>query len=89
MHHRTDPLQQEAYSTNVSYGSWHTAIIEWTPSSVRFTLDGAVIGNDTNTAVIPNTSMRWTIQTETTPSGPADSAAGNVQIDWVTMYSRQ
>jgi Ricin-type beta-trefoil lectin domain/Glycosyl hydrolases family 16 len=89
IHHRGDPQSQEAYSTNITYSSWHTAVIEWTPSSVTYILDGKTIGSDTNTAVIPDTPMRWILQTETTPGGPADSAAGNVQIDWVTMYSRQ
>jgi hypothetical protein len=88
MHHRGDPQAQEAYSTNVGYSSWHTAVIEWTPTSVKYILDGTVIGNDTNTSVLPDTPMRWTIQTETSASGPSDSAAGNVQIDWATMYSR-
>jgi ricin-type beta-trefoil lectin protein/glycosyl hydrolase family 16 len=89
MHHRGSPQTQEAYPTSVSYSNWHTAVIEWTPSSVKYLLDGTVIGNDTNTAVLPNSPMRWTLQTETTQAGPADSAAGNVQIDWVAMYSRQ
>jgi hypothetical protein len=44
---------------------------------VKYILDGSVIGNDTNTSVIPDTPMRWTLQTETSPSGPTDSAAGN------------
>jgi hypothetical protein len=33
--------------------------------------------------------MHWVIQTETTPGGPNNTAAGNVQIDWLAMYSRQ
>jgi beta-glucanase (GH16 family) len=89
MHHRGSPQTQEAYPTDVSYNNWHTAVIEWTPSSVKYILDGNVIGNDTNTAVLPDSPMRWTLQTETTPAAPTNSAAGNVQIDWVAMYSRQ
>jgi len=89
VHHKGNPHVQEAYSTDVNYGGWHTAVIEWSPGAVKFILDGTVIGNDTNTAVIPDTPMHWVIQTETTPGGPAGTAAGNVQIDWVTMYSRQ
>ena len=89
LHHKGNPQAQEAYSTGVTYGGWHTAVIEWSPGAVTFILDGTVIGNDTNTAVIPSTPMHWVIQTETTPGGPDNTAAGNVQIDWVTMYSRQ
>jgi hypothetical protein len=87
MHHRGNPEAQETYSTGVPYNAWHTAVIEWTPAAVEYILDGKVIGDETNTAVIPDTAMRWTLQTETTPSGPSNSAAGNVQIDWVAMYS--
>ena len=89
LHHKGNPQAQEAYSTGVTYGGWHTAVIEWSPGAVTFILDGTVIGNDANTAVIPSTPMHWVIQTETTPGGPDNTAAGNVQIDWVTMYSRQ
>ncbi len=88
MHHRGNPQAQEAYSTQATYATWHTAVIEWTPQSVRFILDGVTIGNDTNTAYLPNTPMHWVLQTETTSSGPSDTAAGNVQIDWVAIWSR-
>jgi beta-glucanase (GH16 family) len=91
MHHRGNPTAQEAYSTTATYPTWHTAVIEWTPQSVRFLLDGQVVGNDTVTQFIPNTPMHWVLQTETdTDPGrpPADSTAGNVQIDWVTVHAR-
>jgi hypothetical protein len=88
MHHRGNPQAQEQYPTSVTYGGWHTAVIEWTPQSVKFVLDDTVIGNDTATQFLPNTSMHWVLQTETTPSGPNNTAAGNVQIDWVAIWSR-
>ena len=88
MHHKGDPHAQEAYPTSTSYNSWHTAVIEWTPQSVKFILDGTVIANDTNTAVIPSTPMHWILQTETTENGPNDTANGNVQVDWVAIWSR-
>ena len=75
--------------TSTLYAAWHTAVIEWTPQSVTFYLDGRVIGTYTNPAVIPSTPMHWVLQTETQLSGgpPSDSAAGNVRIDWVTAYT--
>jgi beta-glucanase (GH16 family) len=89
MHHKGNPTAQDGYSTAATYGAWHTAVVEWTPQSVKFSLDGSVIGTSTNTANIPSTPMHWVLQTETALSGgaPADSAAGDVQIDWVTAYS--
>ena len=47
MHHRGSPQTQEAYPTSVTYNDWHTAVVEWTLSSVKYILDGNVIGNDT------------------------------------------
>jgi hypothetical protein len=57
---------------------------------VTFSLDGMVIGRSTNTANIPSSPMHWVLQTETQLSGgaPSNSAAGSVQIDWVTAYRR-
>jgi Ricin-type beta-trefoil lectin domain/Glycosyl hydrolases family 16 len=90
MHHKGDPEAQDAYSTTATYSTWHTAVIAWTPQSVTFSLDGTVIGTSTGTSVIPSTPMHWVLQTETQLSGgpPGSSAAGNVQIDWVTAYTR-
>ena len=88
MHHKGNPQDQEQYHTSTTYGGWHTAVIEWTPQSVKFLLDGTVIGNDTNTAVIPTKPMHWVLQTETTETGPTNTAAGNLQIDWVSIWSR-
>jgi len=88
MHHRGNPQAQDPFPTTATYGEWHTAVIEWTPQSVRFILDGTTIGTSTNTALIPNRPMHWVLQTETTPAGPADTAKGNVQIDWVSIWER-
>ncbi len=77
---------QDAYSTQAVYTTWHTAVIEWTPSTCTFILDGQVIGTSTNH--IPDTPLHWVLQTETDLSGvpPRDRAAGNVQIDWVAVF---
>jgi beta-glucanase (GH16 family) len=89
MHHKGDPQAQETYPIRTTYGSWHTAVIEWTPQSVTFKLDNKVIGKDTHTDLLPSTPMHWVLQTETLPTGPSDTATGNVQIDWVAIWSRK
>jgi hypothetical protein len=77
-------------STKVTAVDWHELVMEWTPESVTFLLDGAIIGT-TNKAAggVPTKPMRWTLQAETkldsTPV-PA-SAAGHLQIDWLTAYT--
>jgi hypothetical protein len=78
---------QAAFATNATYTGWHTATITWLPGRVTFQLDGKPVG--TTTTRVPNTPMHWVIQTETSIGGapPANSAAGNVQIDWVAVYA--
>jgi beta-glucanase (GH16 family) len=90
VHHAgaTSGSDQDAFATSARYPDWHTAVIEWTPGKVVFTLDGQVIGQTTNR--IPSTPMHWVLQTETALSGPApsNSTQGNVQIDWVAVWAR-
>jgi hypothetical protein len=82
----TSGSDQDAYCTTTGFRDWHTAVIEWAPGSVRFLLDGRLIGHSTSR--IPNTPMRWVLQTETRLGGgpPPPSAAGNVEIDWVAIW---
>jgi hypothetical protein len=87
--HRQDGTSggdQDAFSSNATYESWQTATIEWSPNVVRFLLNGQVVGESTKR--IPNTPMRWVLQTETCLDDceiPAD-ARGNVQIDYVKVW---
>jgi beta-glucanase (GH16 family) len=77
-----------AVSTDKTYTSWHTAIIEWIPGRVTFILDGIQVGTTTNS--VPSTPMHWVLQTETNLSStpPPDSAAGHVQVDWIAAWAR-
>jgi beta-glucanase (GH16 family) len=83
----TSGSSQDAYSTSTTYASWHTATIEWLPTSVTFIMDGQVIGRSTSN--IPNTPMHLVLQTETSLDGipPADTVASNVRIAWVVAYA--
>jgi hypothetical protein len=88
LHHQdaTSPLQQDNYHAFGTLTSWHTATTEWLPNRVTFYLDGRRIGESTSR--IPNTPMHWVLQTETnTRARPVpETAAGNVQIDWVAAW---
>lgn len=83
----TSGNEQAAFSTNSTYTSWHTATIEWLPTSVTFLLDGKVVG--TTKSRIPNTPMHWVLQTETNLGGtqPKSGDTGYVFIDWVTVHT--
>lgn len=74
--------------TSAAGTGWHTATTEWSPGGITYYLDGKKLG--TTTSGVPHTLMRWTLQVETGIDVPAPSAsaAGHVQVDWVTMYSR-
>ena len=75
------------FQTNTPYGAWHTAVIEWSPGKVVFSLDGREIGETTNR--IPDTPMHWVLQTETgLTSAPDDTTQGYIQIDWVAVWAR-
>ena len=82
----TTGSDQDAFATSARWTDWHTATLEWTPSAVRFYLDGKLIGTSTNR--IPNTPMRWVIQNETTLSGflPSSTTQGHVQVDYVQVW---
>jgi hypothetical protein len=86
-HHANPVGGQDAFPTSATYADWHTATIEWTPGKLSFFLDGHLIG--TSTTNVPSMPMHWVLQTETQLSGgaPAASAAGHVQVDWVTAYT--
>ncbi len=84
----TSGSQQDNFSSTATYPSWHTATTVWTPTYVKFIMDGVVIGISTSS--IPNTPMHWVLQTESelnTTTKPAASAQGNLQVDWVSVWA--
>ena len=88
--HRQDGVSgsdQDAYPTGAVWTTWHTYTTEWAPDSLKFYLDGVLIGHSTSR--VPNTQMRWTVQNETTLDGfePADSVSGHIYIDWMRVWS--
>ena len=57
------------------------------PGRVNFILDGVTVGSTTDR--IPNTPMRWVVQTETSLDGsiPPQSADGYVYIDYAKVWA--
>ena len=66
---------------------WHIASIEWRPGSLSYSLDGKLAG--THTSGVPSSSFHLVFQMETNIGGPAPSAsaAGHIQLDWVSVYA--
>jgi hypothetical protein len=79
---------QDVFHTKTGYGEWNTASIEWMPGRINFILNGKLVGCSDER--IPNTPMRWTVQTESCLGGcPSKNAKGKLEIDWMTMYAWQ
>jgi len=80
---------RQRFATTATWTAWHTATIQWLPTSITFLLDGKVIG--VSTAQIPQGPMHFVIRGESDLQGapkPPASSAGNLQVDWVTIYSK-
>ena len=79
--------EQAGFVTAKTYQQWHTATLTWLPHFVQFQLDNQIVG--TVTGSIPDTPMHAIIQIETRTIGapPTNAAAGNVQLDWVSIYT--
>ncbi|WP_162159647.1 glycoside hydrolase family 16 protein [Cystobacter fuscus] len=69
--------------TNIAtFEDWHVATTEWTPTSVKYYVDGTLV--KTVTHDIPTTNHRWTIQVAPDRS---NAQSGHLLIDWVTSYT--
>jgi beta-glucanase (GH16 family) len=71
-----------AVDTRASWQDWHISTVEWTPSAVRFYLDGQLVGTDTS--AVSRASRHWVIQTGASGGG-SGAGGGSLQIDWVAM----
>jgi hypothetical protein len=92
----TSPAASSSY-----FSTWHTYTIQWAPTYVKFLVDGVSIGEYADGAVancpaagestcaVPDTPMYWVLQTENDigTTLPDPSASGNLQVDWVSIWS--
>lgn len=78
------------------YTGWHTAGLEWTPSRVAYTMDGAVWAT-THDAQVPEQPMALALQSQAWYCGhswqrcPDSSTPSRVdlQVDWIVAYTRR
>lgn len=73
---------QVSVNTQARFTDWHTYTIEWMPGRVRLLVDGTVFVDTTDW--VPDTPMRWQLQTETNGSGTSN---GNLLVDWVSVWA--
>lgn len=76
---------QTGFRGIVNDEQWHTAVIEWRPNNVKFFLDDQVVGE--SSFKVPNTPMRWVLQTETSQSSHTPkSAQGVLEVDYARVW---
>lgn len=63
---------------------WHVLDMAWAPGAVRTWLNGNVVG--TSYAKIPNTTMRYMMQTETDVGVAVPTLPAELLCDWVAVY---
>jgi hypothetical protein len=68
------------------HGAWREAVIEWSPDSIRYLIDGQEVGRTSES--VPSTAMHWVLQTETQLSGgpPSNDVSGVIEIDSVAIW---
>jgi Glycosyl hydrolases family 16 len=79
-----------SFCTGAKFTTWHTSEIEWTPTSLKFYLDGKEIGAVAGKWV-PEQPMSWIIQNESAlgdQEAPSYSSA-QLNIASVAIYSYQ
>lgn len=69
---------------SVSAADWHTWGVEWTATSVKYTLDGAVWAEETDPHAIPSVPMYLGFVMACHSACPVGAA--HWQIDWIAIY---
>lgn len=79
---------QDYGQRNVDPTRWHTGTVMWTPGYVRVYTDGHLMA--TSHTQVPSAPMHLLLQTEASDYGPqaAPNARMNIDVDWVTVYTR-
>ncbi|MDG4864377.1 glycoside hydrolase family 16 protein [Streptomyces sp. T-3] len=86
-HHPCSGEGQGYFPTGERWTDWHTVSTEWTPDSVRFYLDGRLVGEDTRG--VPDQPLDWVLQNESALYGPYAAPGSSAQLDitWVAAYA--
>lgn len=86
-HHPCGRGGQGYYPTKAKWSDWHTVSTEWTPNSIKFYLDGKLIGHATRG--VASQPLSWILQNESALYGPyaAAGSSARMQITWVATYA--
>jgi beta-glucanase (GH16 family) len=73
--------------TAANAADWHTWGVEWTPTSLTFTVDGAAWGTVTNIDAVPQTKMYLGFVMNCFNGACPEGMDAHWEIDWMTIYS--
>ncbi len=78
------------FCPNIGWTGWLTTEIDWTPQSLKFYLDGKLIGSLTGKWA-PDTPMSWVLQNESALYGPEapENSSAQLNISHLAVYSYQ
>jgi hypothetical protein len=78
------------FCPNIGWIGWLTTEIDWTPQSLKFYLDGKLVGSLTGKWV-PNTPMSWVLQNESALYGvqAPENCSAQLNIASMAVYSYQ
>jgi hypothetical protein len=86
MHYANADGGQDWAPSGVAFASgWHTATTEWLPGSVKYYLDGTLVGSFTQQ--VSTYPMHWVLQSESA-SNSRPTGSGHIEIDWAVIYTR-
>ncbi len=68
---------------------WHTYGVQWTPSTITFTVDGQSVGSvsQSDTGSWPNIAMNLDIQSQNLGSSQPASGTETITVAWVAEYA--
>ncbi len=78
---------QMLLTTPLDATAWHVYSVEWTPTEIRFWIDGLLLKTITDPAMIPTGAMHLVAQVGPHTDATADTTESELDIDWIKRYS--
>lgn len=88
--HYNNPQDRVYGHAAINIDLWHTYGVIWTPSYIKFTVDGKLWGETTDPSAIPNLPMALDLQAQSwcgINGEPCPSQNSTLLVDWVELYT--
>jgi hypothetical protein len=77
--------KQRVYFFPGNFTTWHTFALDWTPTAIRYAVDGKVLVTITDRAMFPRGPMHLALQAGADSRRPTDTTA-SLDVDWIRYY---